>query len=116
MKKQALIQKSIQKKQKLSTGVTKLSSSGVKLSPHIKKKKNKINNLKKEKEKNAFPCSKAGNGAAPKTTRISPNLFRGGVKKTKSANVGVASYFVDYARQKIEGIFKNTAEKNEKRG
>ena len=80
---------------KLSTGVTKLSLSGVNLSPHIKKKKNKINNLKKEKRKKDFPALKAGNGSTPETTQKSPNLSLGVAKEEKSENAGVGFVLVD---------------------
>lgn len=103
MKKQSLIQKSIQKKQKLSTGVTNLSSYGVKLSPHIKKKINKINNLKKEKEKNAFPCEKGGEEDQHRRPPVNPpNLSTGGVKNMKNAFGGVGFSFSGKSGKKKE--------------
>ena len=86
MKNQTLIKKSILKNKKLSTGVTKLSLSSEKLSPHIKKKINKINNLKKEKRKKDFPALKAGNGPALETIQHTPNLLLCVAKEEKSEN------------------------------
>lgn len=83
------------KNKKLSTGVTKLSLYGVNLSPHIKKKKNKINN-EKRKRKKFFPDSESrGKKPTPETTRKIPTFCSGVVKEEKSEKAGVGSQFVE---------------------
>lgn len=88
MKNQQLIQKSIPKNEKLSTGVTTLSLSSEKVVTPYKEEIKQDKELKKEKRKKGFPALKAGKGTAPETTRINPNLSSGVAKEEKSENAG----------------------------
>lgn len=60
---------------KLSTGVTTLSLSGEKLSPHIIRKYKQEKELKKEKRKKEFPDVKSGNGSTPENSTLTQPFF-----------------------------------------